>query len=65
MSRRNQLPHALWHRLMAVQVFGVRPQAGKTVVSTLLAAHFRDRNGWKVNYLKLALPEPNNNADVE
>ncbi|KAI8937483.1 hypothetical protein NX059_005201 [Plenodomus lindquistii] len=55
----------LWRNLIAVQVYGANTGVGKTVLSTLLGAHFGKRKGkeWRVQYIKPVSTGPADEAD--
>lgn len=56
----------LWQKYIAVQIYGTSTGIGKTVFSTLLSAHFRNRSGlpkWEVQYIKPVSTGPAQEAD--
>jgi dethiobiotin synthetase/adenosylmethionine--8-amino-7-oxononanoate aminotransferase len=62
----SKIAGGLWQDLIAVQVYGANTGVGKTVVSTLLGAHFASRSGstkWNVRYVKPVSTGPDNEAD--
>lgn len=62
----SRVPSGLWHRLIALQVYGANTNVGKTVFSTLLGAHFVKRAGntkWSLHYIKPVSTGPSTDAD--
>ncbi|KAF2031569.1 PLP-dependent transferase [Setomelanomma holmii] len=62
----SRVPGALWKNLIALQIYGANTGVGKTVFSTLLAAHFTRREGkqrWNLNYIKPVSTGPSSEAD--
>ncbi|KAF2645357.1 PLP-dependent transferase [Massarina eburnea CBS 473.64] len=62
----SRVPTPLWHKLIAVQIYGANTGVGKTVFSTLLGAHFVKRRGprtWDLQYIKPVSTGPADEAD--
>jgi dethiobiotin synthetase/adenosylmethionine--8-amino-7-oxononanoate aminotransferase len=62
----SRVPAGLWQNLIAVQVYGANTGVGKTVISTLLGAHFARRRGttkWNIHYIKPVSTGPADEAD--
>jgi dethiobiotin synthetase/adenosylmethionine--8-amino-7-oxononanoate aminotransferase len=62
----SRIPAALWHKLIAIQVYGANTGVGKTVFSTLLVNNLlRGDFGrkWNINYVKPVSTGPKDEAD--
>lgn len=65
-----RIPGGLWHDLIAIQVYGANTGVGKTVFSTLLAAHVAKKKvagtklpRFRLHYVKPVSTGPADEAD--